>query len=258
MAKCERTCSVKGGRVSMRAVVIIPARMDSTRLPGKPLIDICGKTLMRRCYESVLESGFEPWVATSDDEIIEEVKSWKGKYVKTSLSPRNGTERVAEACNKLKLDDDTIVVNCQGDMFGWQDSFFLTAPICMMNKYSDCVVTVFSTQYDDYQLRTYDCVKVLQKHNKIDFSRTLRFNWNILGIHFGLYVARKYQFDEYSRLERKWREVNESLEQLRWECDIRFCMTNASPIKIDTLADVTAARLVVEDPGIIFDSWFDE
>ncbi|MBW3672184.1 MAG: NTP transferase domain-containing protein [Acidobacteria bacterium] len=83
----------------MNAVIVIPARYDSTRFPGKPLAPIAGKTLIRRVYERVSSSsvGAGVWVATDDERIADHVESFGGRAVMTSRDHPSGTDRIAEA-----------------------------------------------------------------------------------------------------------------------------------------------------------------
>jgi len=98
----------------VRAVGVIPARYGSTRLPGKPLADICGKPLIQRVYERAAASGAldRLVVATDDDRIVEAVRSFGGEAVLTSPDHPDGTSRVAEAASRF---DGDIVLNIQGD-----------------------------------------------------------------------------------------------------------------------------------------------
>lgn len=97
-------------------VVIIPARYASSRLPGKPLLDIAGKPLIQRVYDCALESSIERVVvATDDDRIATCVRSFGGHVCMTSGRHQSGTDRIAEAIARLKIADDEIVVNLQGD-----------------------------------------------------------------------------------------------------------------------------------------------
>ena len=97
--------------------IVIPARYQSTRLPGKPLRDICGKTMIRRVVESAQSSSAERvFVATDDEQIADEVlKTTSAGVCETAASHANGTDRISEAVSKLKLRDDRVVVNVQGD-----------------------------------------------------------------------------------------------------------------------------------------------
>lgn len=96
--------------------VIIPARFASTRLPGKPLLDIAGQPMIVRVIERARESGAEHVVVATDDERIgQAVRTFGAKVIMTRPDHPSGTDRLAEAISRLDLDDDAIVVNLQGD-----------------------------------------------------------------------------------------------------------------------------------------------
>jgi len=96
--------------------VIIPARHASTRLPGKPLLDIAGKSMIERVHDCARASGAEHVVIATDDErIAEAVRMFGGRVCMTRSDHPSGTDRLAEAIERLDLDDDEIVVNLQGD-----------------------------------------------------------------------------------------------------------------------------------------------
>ncbi|GIR12931.1 MAG: hypothetical protein CM15mP23_15060 [Cryomorphaceae bacterium] len=95
---------------------IIPARYASTRFPGKPLVDIHGKSMLQRVYEQCLKSKLDRLlVATEDERIASHVKEFNGEVILTASSHKSGTDRIAEAVYKLNIQDDGIVVNIQGD-----------------------------------------------------------------------------------------------------------------------------------------------
>ena len=96
--------------------VIIPARYASTRLPGKPLLDIAGKPMIQRVYEQAsLSSAKEVVIATDDERILTVAKQFGARVVMTSSDHESGTDRLQEVVTKLELADDDIVVNVQGD-----------------------------------------------------------------------------------------------------------------------------------------------
>lgn len=96
--------------------VLIPARYASTRLPGKPLLDIAGKPMLQRVYEQALASGAQSVVIATDDARIEAAARGFGAAVcMTSPAHGSGSERLAEAVTLLGYGDDEIVVNLQGD-----------------------------------------------------------------------------------------------------------------------------------------------
>ena len=102
--------------MSARFIAIIPARYASTRLPGKPLADVAGKPMVVRVAERAIEAGAERVVVATDDERIKVAVEANGiAACLTSADHPTGTDRLAEAANRLALDDDAIVVNVQGD-----------------------------------------------------------------------------------------------------------------------------------------------
>lgn len=100
----------------MTFCVIIPARFDSTRLPGKPLLDIGGRPMIEHVYRRAMGSGGAPVVVATDDERIRAtVEGFGGHVCMTGGQHRSGSERLAEAAAALGLSDETVVVNLQGD-----------------------------------------------------------------------------------------------------------------------------------------------
>ena len=101
----------------MNTVVIIPSRYGSTRFPGKPLALISGKPMIQMVYERAKNAAMitDVVVATDDSRIYDMVNSFGGKVVMTSPDNRTGTDRLAEAAEKIGLGQDDIVVNVQGD-----------------------------------------------------------------------------------------------------------------------------------------------
>ena len=101
----------------MKVICIIPSRYDSTRFPGKPLADLCGKPMIQHVYERVLmaETVSKAFVATDDERIFSAVQKFGGHAIMTSVTHRSGTDRIAEAVSGLDISDADIVVNIQGD-----------------------------------------------------------------------------------------------------------------------------------------------
>ncbi|WP_147196637.1 3-deoxy-manno-octulosonate cytidylyltransferase [Pantoea sp. CCBC3-3-1] len=100
----------------MSFVAIIPARFASTRLPGKPLVDIHGKPMVVHVMARALESGAERViVATDNDEVARAVEAAGGEVCMTRADHQSGTERLAEVIERYQFADDTVIVNVQGD-----------------------------------------------------------------------------------------------------------------------------------------------
>lgn len=100
----------------MSFVVVIPARYQSSRLPGKVLADIQGKPMIQWVVEKAEKSGAKKViVATDNDEVEQVVKSFGGEVCKTRADHQSGTERLAEVMEQYQFDDDQVIVNVQGD-----------------------------------------------------------------------------------------------------------------------------------------------
>jgi 3-deoxy-manno-octulosonate cytidylyltransferase (CMP-KDO synthetase) len=100
----------------MSYIVVIPARHGSTRLPGKPLLDIAGKPMVQRVWEQACRSGaLEVIVATDDQRILDVVQGFGATACLTSPEHPSGTDRLEEVASQLAWSDDQIVVNVQGD-----------------------------------------------------------------------------------------------------------------------------------------------
>ena len=100
----------------MKVLGIIPARYSSLRFPGKPLVDIAGKSMIQRVYEQAIKCKDlnKVLVATDDDKIFNHVKLFNGNVIITSSNHQSGTDRCAEAVEKIGEDYD-IIINIQGD-----------------------------------------------------------------------------------------------------------------------------------------------
>jgi len=100
----------------MSFVIVIPARYGSTRLPGKPLIDIQGKPMVLHVMERAREAGADRVIVATDHvEILQVIKSAGGEACFTSSEHSSGTERLAEVIEKYRFSDTDIIVNVQGD-----------------------------------------------------------------------------------------------------------------------------------------------
>ncbi|MCO4799478.1 MAG: 3-deoxy-manno-octulosonate cytidylyltransferase [Colwelliaceae bacterium] len=100
----------------MSFVVVIPARFESSRLPGKVLADINGKPMIQWVVEKAEKSGAKKViVATDNDEVSKVVTGFGGEVCKTRADHQSGTERLAEVMEQYNFDDDQVIVNVQGD-----------------------------------------------------------------------------------------------------------------------------------------------
>lgn len=212
----------------MKIVGIIPARYASSRFPGKPLIDISGKSMIQRVYErSLLSSTLTTIVvATDSDRIADHVKSFGGNVVITSSSHQSGTDRCAEAATHFL--DAEIIINIQGDEPFIQPEQIDLLAHCFQSE-SVQIATLVKRVTDKEELFNTNIPKVTvdQSFKALYFSRsTIPFQRDIpkeLWLenteyfkHIGLYGFRSRTLQELTLLPVSKLEKAEALEQLRW------------------------------------------
>ena len=244
----------------MNFIVIIPSRYDSTRFPGKPLADICGKMMIQRVYEQASKAVEEVWVATDDERIVDAVKSFGGNVVMTSKAHRSGTDRCAEAV--LKASEITgktydVVINVQGDEPFMQPHEIELITECFIDSPTTEIATLIQPILKNEDIFRPDMVKVIldKEQNAIYFSRSpvphifgvdeskWLENYSFYG-HVGLYAYRKNVLQKLSKLTEGLLEKVESLEQLRWlenGFKIKTNVTDSDNFGIDTPEDLERA-----------------
>ena len=236
----------------MKIVGIIPSRMESKRLPGKPLLKIGEKSMIQRVYESAIKCKTlnDVYVASDNDDIINHVKLF-GNVIRTSSNPINGTERVYEAYLKLQKKYD-FIINIQGDEpFINPNQINDLIQIC--NKKNDICTLIKEHKYSD-KLNKNSIIKVVI--NKDDeamyFSRSLIPNENkdmLYHRHIGIYGYKPSVLSKLVELNPSSLEIAESLEQLRWlenNFKIKVAKTNHDSFGIDTKNDWKVANEIVK------------
>lgn len=113
----DKNKKIKNTKKNLKVLAVIPARIDSKRVPHKMLKDICGKTLIHRTYERTIESKLidKVVIATDADEIEDEAKSFGATVIRSIAEHANGTERVAEAAGLFTEFDSDLIVIVWGD-----------------------------------------------------------------------------------------------------------------------------------------------
>ena len=236
----------------MRVLGVIPARFGSSRFPGKPLIDLKGKTMIQRVYEGAKKSKFisELIVATDDARILQEVERFGGKAEMTSENHPSGTDRCAEVLNR-NIDFD-LVINIQGD----EPLVYARQLDSLIEVFSDSsvqIATLATENISPEDLHNPNRIKLVLDNSKnaIYFSRSAipnsqNFSGNSFEVypflrHIGLYAYRSEVLTQITNLEPTVLEKIESLEQLRWmyhEYKIRVVKTDIETPNIDVPADV--------------------
>ena len=205
----------------MKSICVIPARYSSTRLPGKPLKDICGKPMICRVWEraSRAKSVAAVIVATDDDRILNAVEKNSGVAMMTRADHKTGTDRLAEVAEKFP--DVDIIVNVQGDEPLIEPSLIdeLVAQFADKNLQ---MATVATELIDETEIKNPNNVKVVMDKNNdaLYFSRSpIPFPRNAgkakIFKHIGIYAYRRNFLLNYAKMESTPLEQSESLEQLR-------------------------------------------
>jgi len=228
----------------MKVLGIIPARYDSSRFPGKPLIDLAGKSMIQRVYQQCKKCELldEVIVATDDQRILEHVELFGGNVTMTKTSHQSGTDRCAEVIEHY--DDFDYVVNIQGD-----------EPIINPKQIDDLInfIAADETRNIATQCGTFNNLKDIQNPNVVkveklddlalDFHRKLptRLKSKTIYHHIGLYAFKSETLKQVSKLKPSANEQLHSLEQLRWldnEYLINICTTIYQNVSIDSPNDV--------------------
>ena len=240
----------------MKFIGIIPARYGSTRFPGKPLEDICGKTVIRRVYEQAKKALDTVVVATDDERIYDAVEAFGGKVVMTRVDHRCGTDRCLEAYQAITTpiwreqnDTDTVVINIQGDEPFIQPEQIETLMRCFDRQDTQIATLVrpFTDEDSHEDLENPNTPKVdwdTETGEAQMFSRKVIPQNGPYYRHIGIYAYRADVLEKKTRLEQSPLEKAERLEQLRWLENgyrIRVGVTLIPTIGIDTPEDLKNA-----------------
>lgn len=241
--------------------VVIPARYGSSRLPGKPLLEIHGKPMVLHVLERAQESGAEGiWVATDDQRIADVVREAGGKVCMTRNDHPSGTDRLAEVATQLQLDDNAIIVNLQGDEPQMPASLVQQVAADMERFPDASMSTLYRPITDPQELFDPNAVKVVMDEqgyalyfsrapipwNRDSFAAPDKAQPSIHYRHLGMYGYRAGFLKRYSGWDESPLEQLESLEQLRvlWKGE-RIHLSEALEDPghgIDTEADLIRAR----------------
>ena len=238
----------------MKFLGIIPARYASSRFPGKPLIDIEGKTMIQRVYEQVKKSTKlnDVVVATDDQRIAQTVSSFGGNIVMTAEHHQSGTDRCAEVIAQVNGYD--IAINIQGDEPCMNSIQIDLLADCFKNPHTKIATLVKEITQED-ELFNVNIPKVVRniKGEAIYFSRqTIPFlrgmekeNWlqnQTFYKHIGIYAYQIETLKELTKLPISLLEEAEALEQLRWLENgyaIQTAITEHETVAVDTKEDLS-------------------
>ncbi len=245
----------------MNVLGIIPARYGSTRLEGKPLLDICGKTMIQRVYEQAKKALDFVLIATDDTRIEAEVLRFGGNVVMTSSKHTTGTNRCLEAYEIFSKKSTTkfdVILNIQGDEPLLAPEQIKALVSCFKQKDAQMATLVIAAKEQE-ELHSGVFVVFDKNGNALYFSRSVipfvrdeNFeNWttkNTFYKHVGMYGFTPKALNEFANLAETALENSEKLEQLRWlenGNQIKVALTDQQSIPVDTLDDIQKVRKII-------------
>ena len=246
-----------------KTIGIIPARYGSTRLEGKPLVDICGKTMIQRVYEQAKKAINKVVVATDDQRIFDEVIRFGGEVVMTSKNHSTGTNRCLEAFEIVQNKTDEnfdIVLNIQGDEPLLAPEQIKELISCFNDENTNMATLVMPTK-DKEELNSGVFVVIDKNDFALYFSRAvIPFNrdkekqhWHkhyTYLKHVGMYGFSPKALIKFANMNQTNLENCEKLEQLRWLENgnkIKVAKTLYNSIPVDTLEDVNKVIKIIKN-----------
>jgi 3-deoxy-manno-octulosonate cytidylyltransferase (CMP-KDO synthetase) len=247
----------------MTPIVIIPARMAASRLPGKPLADIAGAPMIVRVLRQAERAAVGPVaVAAGDAEIVEAVRAAGGQAVLTEPGLPSGSDRVLAALGALDPDGRCdVVVNLQGDM-PFVSPAVVTACLGVLAAQADCdIATAIAAEASPADRADPAVVKAVvslaapdqagdPRGRALYFTRSVLYGDGPVWKHVGVYAYRRAALERFCLAPPSPLEQREKLEQLRaleLGLSIWAAVVDETPISVDTPADLEAARAFARD-----------
>lgn len=244
--------------MSVNPLIMIPARMAATRLPGKPLADIGGAPMIVRAWRRAAQSGLPAVVAAGDPEIVEAVQAAGGRAVLTDPALPSGSDRVRAALDAVDPEGrHDAVVNLQGDM-PFADPALALACAAVLDAEPDCdISTLVAPEADPADRANPDVVKAIlalteaqrpdgARHGRaLYFTRSTLYGDGPVWRHVGIYGYRRDALNRFCAAPPSPLERREKLEQLRaleMGLSIWAAVIDVPPLSVDNPADLEAAR----------------
>ena len=236
----------------MNKIVLIPSRLQSERLPEKPLKLIGSKTMIEMVYEAASRSVADKVIIATDSESISnEVQNFGGEVVMTNSDHSNGTERIFEASQKMGLFDEDIVINLQGDE-PFSDPKDMNNIFELLQEENVEMVSMFTDLKNKSDLKNPNVVKVSIKDSVAqDFFRNETSLDKKTWIHLGIYGFKLNTLKKIVKLSKSENEINRKLEQMRaMDNNIPIHMIRSEALVhlgIDTYEDLKLANKLIEN-----------
>ena len=241
----------------MKTLIIIPSRLAATRLPNKPLLKINGLSIISHVFKKAVDANIgDVWVATEDQEIIDDVKKNGGEAILTGNYHKTGTDRIYEAFKKLKRSDIDLVLNLQGDepLMNIEDIKNLHQKMIITKSN---LGTLGSYILDKKLYEKQSVVKVITKENldnnrfveAINFNRKINSKSEKTYQHLGVYCYQIETLEKFISLKQSQNEIENKLEQFRAldnGMKINVALAKEAPIGVDTEEDFVAIKKIME------------
>jgi 3-deoxy-manno-octulosonate cytidylyltransferase (CMP-KDO synthetase) len=244
-----------------RTLIVIPARMQASRLPGKPLVDIAGEPLIVHVWRCAMaaEAG-RVVVATDTEAIVSAIRNVGGEAVMTRPDHASGSDRVFEAVNSVDPEGDfEIILNLQGDLPLFEASLVRECLAPLLDKGPD-IATVGAEIKSEEDRTNPNVVKIIatpigvpRRLRALYFTRaTAPYGEGPLYHHPGIYAYRRSALERFVSLRPSTLERREQLEQLRaLENGMRIdvSLVDTVPVEVNTPADLERARRLIAGQG---------
>lgn len=247
----------------MTPLILIPARMQASRLPGKPLADIAGEPMIVHVWRRAVSSGAgRVVVATDEPAIAAAIEAAGGAAVMTRADHPSGSDRIFEAVGKVDPDGShDVVVNLQGDL-PTLDAALVTACAALLYDRAVDIATLCAEITAEHEKTDPNVVKVVGSPSSVDgrrlralyFTRaTAPYGEGPLYHHIGIYAYRRSALERFVSMPPSVLERRERLEQLRaLEAGMRVdvAIVDTVPLGVDTPGDLERARLMLSGPTV--------
>ena len=230
--------------------------MSATRLPGKPLLKINGLSIISHVFRKAEQADIgEVFVATEDQEIVDDVTKNGGNAILTSKNHKTGTDRIYEAFQIINSKDVDIILNLQGDEPAINIKDIISLNKKMISTQSK-MGTLAAKIKNFKDLENSNIVKVITKKDlkEDQFSLAETFTRNAKNVdniyhHIGIYCYSSETLKKFVKLNQSKNEIENRLEQLRAldnNININVALASSSPIGVDTEEDYLALKKIME------------
>jgi 3-deoxy-manno-octulosonate cytidylyltransferase (CMP-KDO synthetase) len=241
----------------MKTLVIIPSRLSATRLPGKPLLKINGISIISHVFKKAVEANIgEVYVATEDQEIIDDVQKNGGQAILTSSNHKTGTDRIYEAVEKLGKSDIELVMNLQGDepLMNVKDIRNLHDQMLKTKSELGTLASNITDKklYEEQnvvKVVTAESLKISRFSEAVNFIRKSTYKIENIYHHLGIYCYQIETLKNFVSLNQSENEIKNKLEQMRAldnDIKIKVSLAKESPIGVDTKEDYVAIKKIME------------